>query len=131
MTKPDALELADRLEGRWPVNPEMEKAAAELRRLHAEVEALKAESIEQCKIIGGSAETELRLRAEVEALRGRLGHIAAVAHQGGLAGHDSITALACVRQLTLPYWDKTGTQDAMLKRVLDAASEAMKEKQHG
>ena len=64
--------------------------------------------------------------AQAESLRVRLGQVAAIAHQGGLAGHDSITALACVRQLTLPYWDKTETEAELLKRVLAATSAAMK-----
>jgi peptidoglycan hydrolase CwlO-like protein len=42
---------------------------AKLAELEAECEQLKADLIEQCKIIGGSAETELLLRAECEALR--------------------------------------------------------------
>ena len=32
--QPEALRLADRLEGRWALHPEMQEAAAELRRLH-------------------------------------------------------------------------------------------------
>ena len=32
--KTEALRLADRLEGRWALHPEMQEAAAELRRLH-------------------------------------------------------------------------------------------------
>lgn len=69
----NTLALADQLEielgdAAWSGDTATQ-AAAELRRLHAEVEALKAELIEQCKIIGGSAETELRLRAENEAMR--------------------------------------------------------------
>lgn len=72
MSKPEALRLAAELEPGWPddISPDqMRQAAAELRRLHAENEAFKAESAEQCRIIGSSAETELRLRAENEALR--------------------------------------------------------------
>ena len=38
---PAALRLADRLEGRWALHPEMQEAAAELRRLAAENEALQ------------------------------------------------------------------------------------------
>lgn len=38
--KPEALRLADRLEGRWALHPEMQEAAAELRRLHAQRDAL-------------------------------------------------------------------------------------------
>ena len=37
-TQPEALRLADRLEGRWALHPEMQEAAAELRRLVAEHE---------------------------------------------------------------------------------------------
>lgn len=70
MSKPEALRLADLCnKDGYMTNIERSQIEEELRRLHAEVEALKAESIEQCKIIGGSAETELRLRAENEALR--------------------------------------------------------------
>ena len=39
----EALRLADRLEGRWALHPDMQEAAAELRRLHAENERLAAE----------------------------------------------------------------------------------------
>jgi hypothetical protein len=34
-TQPEALWLADRLEGRYALHPEVQQAAAELRRLHA------------------------------------------------------------------------------------------------
>ena len=34
MNTPEALRLADRLEGRWALHPEMQEAADELRRLH-------------------------------------------------------------------------------------------------
>lgn len=36
--KSEALRLADRLEGRWALHPEMQEIAAELRRLVAEHE---------------------------------------------------------------------------------------------
>lgn len=36
-----ALRLADRLESRWALHPDMQEAATELRRLHAENEALQ------------------------------------------------------------------------------------------
>ena len=36
----EALRLADRLEGRWALHPDMQEAAAELRRLHKENELL-------------------------------------------------------------------------------------------
>jgi len=44
--QPEALRLADRLESRWALHPDMQEAAAELRRLVAQrdalLEALKA-----------------------------------------------------------------------------------------
>jgi hypothetical protein len=40
-TQPEALRLADRLEGRYALHPEVQQAAAELRRLHAENERLE------------------------------------------------------------------------------------------
>ena len=79
VTESDALALADLLENNLEdysgnslpllVQDIADRSAAELRRLYFENEVLKFEAIEQCKIIGGSAETELRLRAEDEALR--------------------------------------------------------------
>ena len=43
MTKQsEAHRLADRLEGRWALHPEMQEAAAELRRLQALLEAEQA-----------------------------------------------------------------------------------------
>ena len=36
-----ALRLADRLESRWALHPDMQEAAAELRRLHEENERLR------------------------------------------------------------------------------------------
>ena len=45
--QPEALRLADRLEGRWALHPEMQEAAAELRRLaavEAERDALLADA---------------------------------------------------------------------------------------
>lgn len=103
MSKPDALALADQIDaeavsGRVS-NHNGRQAAAELRRLHAENEALRV----------------------------RLGHIAAVSHEGGLAGHDSIVSLVCVRGLSLPYWAKPSTLGGRLKQVQDAVSAAMKE----
>ena len=45
MTKPDALALADALEADRPVcGPDAKQAAAELRRLHAENEALRKDA---------------------------------------------------------------------------------------
>jgi hypothetical protein len=40
--QPEALRLADRLEGRYALHPEVQQAAAELRRLYAEIERLTA-----------------------------------------------------------------------------------------
>lgn len=41
MTQPEALRLADMLENNYPLEPEAEEAAAELRRLHEENEHLR------------------------------------------------------------------------------------------
>jgi uncharacterized protein len=63
--QPEALRLADDLED-WSEGPDTEllvcAAAAELRRLHAEVQ-------EQCRLNGMGSEREARLMAENEALR--------------------------------------------------------------
>ena len=47
-TQPEALRLADRLEGRWALHPEMQEIAAELRRLSA-VEAQRGALLEALK----------------------------------------------------------------------------------
>lgn len=43
----EALRLADRLEGRYALHPEVQEAAAELRRLHA----LNAELLEALELV--------------------------------------------------------------------------------
>jgi len=61
--QPEALRLADALEkDTWPTLEEQHKAAAELRRLVAEVE-------EQCRLNGMGSEREAKLMAENKALR--------------------------------------------------------------
>lgn len=47
-TQPEALRLADRLEGRYALHPEVQQAAAELRRLSA----LNGELLEALKEVG-------------------------------------------------------------------------------
>ena len=68
-TQPEALRLADWLETDIPPNDTTTCAdvAAELRRLQAENEALKAELQEQAPINGMGAERELALMAEAKA----------------------------------------------------------------
>lgn len=44
MKQPEALRLADLLEESYPLEPEAEQAAAELRRLHEENERLNVEN---------------------------------------------------------------------------------------
>ena len=58
----EALRLADRLEGRWALHPDMQEAAAELRRLH---ELLEAEQTLHQRVIYPELQ---RLRAQRDAL---------------------------------------------------------------
>lgn len=67
MSKPDALELADRLEGRWALHPEMQQAAAELRRLHAENESLRF----ALSRIAGRCDAQAAYKIALEALEGQ------------------------------------------------------------
>ncbi len=60
--QPEALWLADRLEGRYALHPEVQQAAAELRRLHAEVNELKRTLALQQQ----SYEREIQIEVEAE-----------------------------------------------------------------
>lgn len=65
--QPEPLRLADLLElDKWP------DAAAELRRLYAENQSLQSEAEQNAKILGASAEKELALRTQMEALKAAL-----------------------------------------------------------
>jgi hypothetical protein len=49
--------------------------------------------------------------AEITADRdAALSKIAAIAHDGGLLGNNGSSALTSIRRLSVPYWDKTGTE---------------------
>jgi uncharacterized protein CbrC (UPF0167 family) len=63
------------------------------------------------------------LRAERDAARAVLAHVASIAHQGGLAGYDYHEALADIRALTIKNWNGTGTRADALER-LNAAIDA-------
>jgi hypothetical protein len=52
-----------------------------------------------------AAEIE-RMRARVEALEKTLKHAASVSHNGGLVGFSEHDALIAVRRLTLAYWGR-------------------------
>lgn len=75
--KPKALRLADALETEWSgvLLPTRQKAAAELRRLHAEV-------LEQCRLNGMGSEREAKLMAENEALQQKLRSTEATLQRG-------------------------------------------------
>lgn len=55
-----------------------------------------------------------------EGARGKLGHVAAIAHNGGLAGLTEHQAIVAIRRLTISAWDKSGSEEQLRQRV-DAA----------
>lgn len=65
-TQSTALRLADRIEGRWALHPEMQEAAAELRRQHDENEAFGIHLSERMKDL---AKVEAQRDALLEALK--------------------------------------------------------------
>lgn len=66
---PETLRLAEQLETEWGDDCELDKAAAELRRLHGQLGEAHKEIDEQARLLGMSAERELSLRAEIEQLK--------------------------------------------------------------
>ena len=68
-----------------------------------------------------------RLRRELAEAREALQHIAAIVHTGGLRGLTDSQAVTYARQLSLPYWDGTGSGIAMGRRVDAAIDAAMAE----
>ena len=77
----EALRMADRLEGRWALHPEMQEAAAELRRLKAENDRLHQinQSHEMKLSVRGYeiqiADLKAQRDALLEALKELTGHI--------------------------------------------------------
>ena len=88
----EALRLAELVDYHSPIDFDghLKRAAAELRRLASveqELEASQAEQLEQCRIIGMSAERELALRAELEALKRAISYAEPVAWSTGIKWH--------------------------------------------
>jgi hypothetical protein len=67
------------------------------------------------------------VRRELAKAREALQHIAAIVHTGGLRGLTDSQAVTYARQLSLPYWDGTGSSIAMGRRVDAAIDAAMAE----
>jgi hypothetical protein len=67
------------------------------------------------------------LRRELAEAQQALQRIAAIVHTGGLRGLTDSQAVTYARQLSLPYWDKTGSSIAMGRRVDAAIDAAMAE----
>jgi hypothetical protein len=66
-TQPEALRLADRLEGRYALHPEVQQAAAELRRQHAlNGELLEALQMALPQLIGRAERTARAAIAKAE-----------------------------------------------------------------
>ena len=70
--QPEALRLADWLDDQYDPDNHKADAASELRRLYAENQSLQSEAEQNAKIFGASAEKELALRTQVEALEAAL-----------------------------------------------------------
>ncbi|CAB4122363.1 hypothetical protein UFOVP37_4 [uncultured Caudovirales phage] len=62
--QPEALRLADECGTGYPLEEDAKKAAAELRRLHAEVERLKAAALTNAQIDAPLAEERRRQALE-------------------------------------------------------------------
>ena len=90
--QPTALRLAEKLGDYGGCTlAQMDAAAAELRRLHAENEALKAELMEQARVNGMGSERESRLMALNAELLEALKHAAECVQKNYLpdkCGHD-------------------------------------------
>lgn len=61
-------------------------------------------------------------REHYDALAARLAEVAAVAHDGGLRGMSEADALISIRRLTLPHWNKAGSEIDRRERVTNSAS---------
>ena len=120
--QPEALRLADRLEGRWALHPEMQEAAAELRRLHAENEALQNTKHYEAPrgFVLNPDYLVPELQAERDALRQRLALAEAVA--------SAASAWDVANKAEVDDWDEREALEAALKpwraqRAIDAAKE--------
>ena len=71
------------------------------------------------------------LQRELAEAREALQHIAAIVHTGGLRGLTDSQAVTYARQLSLPYWDQTGSGIAMGRRVDAAIDAALAEPKEG
>lgn len=117
--QPEALRLANRLEGRWALHPEMQQAAAELRRQHDQIESLRqAYNIvtDDCRNL--TEKVIPNIRTERDALQTRLALADSVA--------SAASALSVAHNAEGDDWDEWEALKAALKpwraqRAIDAA----------
>ena len=126
-TQPEALFLADVIDNDPCSKAHHDAAAAKLRRLHEENDALRRERDEARRTVRDAHEAGTRLTAQRDALLEALHHTAAIAHNGGLQGMNEWQALVAVRKLTLPYFVRSGSIAETHDRVR-AAIKAAEEK---
>lgn len=103
-------------------------AAAELRRLHAENEAIHqaiTDPENQPSQFGTVTLTMYEaLKAQRDALLETLRHAAAIAHSGGLQGMTEWQSLVAVRRLTQPYFERSGSITETHDRLRAAIAKA-------
>lgn len=103
------------------IQPHIARLAAENAALKEEIEIWKSvfPDIAPENVLPDRA----KLEAENARMREALEHSAAIVHDGGLAGLSKMDALNNVRNLLLPYWNKTNTEKKRADRVRAALGE--------
>lgn len=91
------------------------------RELLAALDAVRAELAENEGVIAVWRRRTNEAEERERALREALGHIAAIAHSGGLIGMSEADAMVAIRRLSLQAWDKGGAEEQLRKRVRAAA----------
>ena len=68
----------------------------------------------------------IELAHDNQELKARLAEAAAIANDGGLLGMSEADALVAIRRLTLPYWNKSGSEVERKRRLTVRADEVRK-----